>query len=392
MERVQEMADLKQKKLQKATWIKYHHITDIAMDILRKEKNVLMYGGTAINSMFPAKYKFYGKYEMPDIDIFAVNQKGIIKRLREAYSKAGLTWFNAYEALNSGTMKISVDGVEVADIHQVSRAVFNKMYVGSSIGDTGIRNASPLFLRMTLYKQLAGPINSNRWSKVFERLMLFNKLFPPATARCLTSAGKMTSAEAIALRNMRIILKATPYIIMAADVMLLSDKSSTHANVSTGTCIDIIASDIEAAATHIQREAAYLGTALGIIWPTTNTEDDVLLPRHMFLTMGSNRFIGIYGTGGQCVSYVMHRGMRIASLQLLIHMYSLMLIVKEHHYNLENIECVLNMLVALQMKSLKTKKPLLEQFVMDCYGEQSGVITLRRERHARHEAKRLVQK
>jgi len=54
----------KQDSIQQHQYEKYISLFEIAIKFLKKQDRVLMYGGTAINSLMPKRYKFYGIYRI----------------------------------------------------------------------------------------------------------------------------------------------------------------------------------------------------------------------------------------------------------------------------------------------------------------------------------------
>jgi len=57
-----------------------------------KRKNLIAYGGTAINNILPEEDQFYNKeIEIPDYDFFTVNALNDAKELADIYFKEGFT-------------------------------------------------------------------------------------------------------------------------------------------------------------------------------------------------------------------------------------------------------------------------------------------------------------
>ena len=364
-------------------------MTDLAIEFFKREKGVLLYGGAAINSLLAPKDKFYDQYELPDIDVFTSAPKSLMNRLRIQFQKAGHGWFNAYEALHPGTIKVMIEGIDIADIHYLPPSSFKLVYKGSLMGDMGIRTASPEYLRMTLYKQLSDPIDSHRWPKVFERLLLFNQRFPPAKTGTAISIP-LSSETQKRIRDVMAFVATTEYLIMGADVTLMADDANNigdHAKASS-TYIDLIVDEpVNVVAERLQRIIP------GIVFDIERVRPSLepgLLPPHTFLTLNGERWIGLYSTNGNCYSYVEYRGYRFASLGTLLTFYGGLVLSRDPSYNIRNIDAVLNLLIAVQMRSLNSRKQLLNQFVLDCYGTQPGIFTLRRERKQRREDNKNV--
>ena len=57
-----------------------------------KHKNLICYGGTAINNILPSEDQFYNKeVEIPDYDFFTTNALDDAKELTDIYYKKGFT-------------------------------------------------------------------------------------------------------------------------------------------------------------------------------------------------------------------------------------------------------------------------------------------------------------
>jgi hypothetical protein len=152
-------------------------LIDIVEKFLVKNK-VICYGGIAINNILPKKDQFYGPEEFPDYDFFSTDAMKMAKELCDEYYANGFIDVEAKSGVHFGTYKVYVNFIQVADITQMNKVVFNKLYEESLIKN-GIRYAPPNYLRMSMYLELSRPEGDvSRWSKVNERLMLLNKHYP----------------------------------------------------------------------------------------------------------------------------------------------------------------------------------------------------------------------
>jgi hypothetical protein len=67
------------------------NIIKIVEDFIKK-KNLICYGGTAINNILPSEDQFYNKdAEIPDYDFFTPNALQDAKELADIYYKSGFT-------------------------------------------------------------------------------------------------------------------------------------------------------------------------------------------------------------------------------------------------------------------------------------------------------------
>lgn len=374
--KLKKVVDKQEKLLQELQWKKYHELIDIALTVLRKYKHkVLLYGGAAINSLFPKAYKFYGSHELIDIDVYCTSKTPILDDLRKAYTAKGHKLINIYEALNPETTKVQVEGVGVLDIHKATPTIFGLMSKDARMGDLGIPCASILYLRNTLYKQLSEPLSAHRWIKIFQRLVLFNKVFPVKTKCTLPATATAPEDPVIEAAKKQIyeVIKKTPYLIIAADVMLLEGLRKSI----TSPRIDIVADKpVKEVAHEFMEQLPFLH--MEIVSVVKRDRFD-FTPESAVLTFNKAPILKIYHTGGFCLSYVNYRGARLASLPTTVRFHLSQLMLRE-----ETNDCLVNLLIALQMKSLTSKslknRALFSQFITDCYGEESGLFTRKRER------------
>ena len=173
----------------------------LALDTIRlflKEKKRVCYGGTAMNAILPRNLQFYNpEIDLPDYDFFTPDIEAdidiIVKKLRDAgfddvYHKVGI---------HEGTKKILVNFTPVADITAISHNIYN-VFLKRAYVRNGIHYTDPDILRMMMYLEISRPKGMvSRWEKVFDRLQLINKMFPPAVPRGRTTRkARMTSIPA----------------------------------------------------------------------------------------------------------------------------------------------------------------------------------------------------
>jgi len=142
------------------------------------KNRVICYGGIAINNILPPKDQFYGPEEFPDYDFFSTDAMNLAKELCDKYYEEGFVDVEAKSGVHFGTYKVYVNFIQVADITQMNKDVFDKLYKESLIRN-GIRYSPPNYLRMSMYLELSRPEGDvSRWAKVNERLNLLNKHYP----------------------------------------------------------------------------------------------------------------------------------------------------------------------------------------------------------------------
>ena len=160
------------------------NIIKIVEDFI-KQKNLICYGGTAINNILPSEDQFYNKeLEVPDYDFFTTNALDDAKELADIYYKKGFTDVEAKAGQHHGTYKVFVNYIPVADITLLPKPIYNALKK-DSIRVGGILYTPPNYLRMSMYLELSRPAgDTSRWEKVMKRLALLNKHYPITNMNC----------------------------------------------------------------------------------------------------------------------------------------------------------------------------------------------------------------
>jgi hypothetical protein len=149
------------------------------VELFLKQKQVICYGGTAINNILPKQDQFYNKeIEIPDYDFYSSNALLDAKELTDIYVKNGFEEVEAKSGQHHGTYKVFVNFIPVADITFLPKELFNAIKK-EAIKVGGILYAPPNLLRMGMYLELSRPNGDvSRWEKVLKRLVLLNKYYP----------------------------------------------------------------------------------------------------------------------------------------------------------------------------------------------------------------------
>ena len=119
-------------------------IISIVEEFIRKRKRIC-YGGTAINNILPEKDQFYNKdVELPDYDFFSPSPLKDAKDLADLYYKRGFTEVQASAGVHSGTFKVFVNFMPVADITLLVPELYRnllKTYDDGKIAQNGLKVA-----------------------------------------------------------------------------------------------------------------------------------------------------------------------------------------------------------------------------------------------------------
>jgi len=156
------------------------------------KKKLICYGGTAINNIIADEDKFYNNsVELPDYDFFSPTPLAHAKELADIYYNNGFIEVEAKSGVHSGTFKVYVNYIPVADITYLNINLFNSLKKKSLKVDK-IYYAPPNFLRMSMYLELSRPDgNITRWEKVLKRLNLLNKNYPIKKSSCKSPIDKL---------------------------------------------------------------------------------------------------------------------------------------------------------------------------------------------------------
>ena len=109
-------------------------------------------------------------------------------------------------------------------------------------------------------------------------------------------------------------------------------------------------------------------------------KEDTLIPKHIFIYYKQKPLITIFNAD-VCYGFNLYNGIKIASIHTIIYMYLCMILTPyKHFHDVNSLECLVNMLTLKQMKLRSTKKKLYQDIVSQCYGENLGLVTMRKNR------------
>jgi len=377
IEKIEKYAEQKAEEQEMNRYMKYHGIFDVVTKELQKHK-VLLYGGTAINELMPPELKIYKNFTMPDLDVFTLNGKRLAKRIVDIYRKKGhISSFG--DALHENTTKVYVDGIHVLDITQVPRNVFRVLSKNKQLGSLGIPVVNPEFLRMSLHAFLAQPNDAYRWSKVFQRLLNFYKVFPvkPCPKKSLAELQPHEYLQKSVLNEIREVVKALQCIMFGGDVVtyFLFGKEFPYQSWPSHTVYDILVEETPLeVAKQICKLIPHASFDISKVY-----ESDGFCPEHVILRYKKKQVLGIY-KNDTCLSYVSIDGFKVANIQTMCRMYMLLLLSNQKHLSKKHIICIVNMLCLMMMKlmSSKNREKMYQTLVLECLGPFEDMITLRR--------------
>ena len=363
-------------------------IIGIVENFLRK-KNLVCYGGTAINNILPKQDQFYNKdIEIPDYDFYSPNALNDAKELTDIYVENGFQEVEAKSGQHHGTFKVFVDFIPVADITSLPKDLFNAIKK-ESIKVAGILYAPPNLLRMGMYLELSRPAGDvSRWEKVLKRLILLNKHHPLVGKQCyeIEFQRKMGHSEfsdkiydnvqhtlidqgvvffggyALTLYSQYMPSKLRHKFQKIPDFDVLSEEPLLTAQIVKERLTDIDVKNVRI----IKRP--------GI--------GEIIAPNYE-IKVGNDTIAFIYEPLA-CHSYniIKENGydVKIATIDTMLSFWLAFLYANRPYYDKDRILCMSNYLFKVQEKNRLAQKGLLKRFSINCMGHQETVEEMRAEK------------
>ena len=374
-----------------------------------REKKLVCYGGTAINSILPEKYRFYNNdIEVPDYDFYSPNALEDSKELADIFFKMGYNEVEAKSGSHPGTFKVFVNFIPVADITHMDMALFSVLAAKSYIKH-GIRYAPTNFLRMAMYLELSRPEGDvSRWEKVLKRLTLLNKVYPMKLINCsrfemeiqnrnntneakIPESNSNSNSSSSYKRPDKKIYDITQKVLMNSSVVFIGGfadilyskylpKSDRH-KLSKQPEFDVLSNNPEELAKLIK------------LTLTTNGFENITIEKmppigeiildHYKVAVNSNIVALIYKPTA-CHSYntikLNTQIIKVASIDTMLMFYLAFSYAKRYYYNRDRLLCLAGILFYIQNKNRLSQTGLLKRFGSSCYGKQETLESLRRDK------------
>jgi len=377
---LEHLIEKKQEAIQQQQYEKYIQLFEIAIEFLKKQDKVLMYGGTAINSLMPKRYKFYGSTELPDLDLFSTRAVGLANDLIREFKKKGYELASVQEALHIGTYKVLVNGVVIADISHVSPTIFERLNTDSVIGDIGLRVCNPEFLRSTLYVILSQPQDSHRWNKVIERIISFNKVFPPKSKVALHYLSvEMKQQQSVPEKIIRDFAKEQQLIWTGESILkeILKLQPNWYEKLkdisSPIPYVFLVEENANKTAHLFVKQYPELNLIVG-----KSVEEEEFMQKHTHV-YHKGKIVVTFSQLNNCLSYTEYKNSSVASFATLLR------VLYEFYFNTMNDAFLawIHLIIAIELKHYISKHKLLQVVNTECVGPVIGLFTLRRERFKR---------
>ena len=347
-------------------------IISIVEDFL-KTKQLICYGGTAINNILAKDLQFYDRTkEIPDYDFYSTNALHDAKQLANIYFKKGYTEVRAAAGIHYGTFKVFVNFIPIADITHIDKRLSDNIK-RDSIKRANILYAPPNLLRMSMYLELSRPKgDTSRWEKVFKRLKLLNKQYP---------LQKKHTPILFTNKENKIIYKVKQFFIKQKVVFFGSLALNIY-NHRHKTKIDHFYI--------LSKNPKELTVRMLKTFKDQNIEirkqknvDDILSSTYE-IYMYDQKVATIFKTLA-CYSYVKYKNMLIASIDTMLSFYLLFYYLDFKGYDKDYVIHIANYLFTMQTKHKTKKTGLYKRFPIQCYGKQESLEEIRAKKSKQYE-------
>ncbi len=353
-----------------------------------KIKNLICYGGTAINNILPEEDQFYNKeLEVPDYDFFSVNALEDARELADLYYKEGFTDVEAKSGQHHGTYKVYVNYIPVADITYLPKEIYNALKQ-DAIQVGGIFYTPPNYLRMSMYLELSRPAGDiSRWEKVMKRLTLLNKHYPITDINCsqieFQRDMSVPDFEEKIYDNIRNTFVNQGVVFFGGYALSLYSQympKNQKRKVEKLPDFDVLSNDPETTAQIVKERLKDIGIKNVKIEKREPIGE--VIPLHYEIIIGKDSVAFIYKPIA-CHSYnnikIAGQKVKIATIDTMLSFYLAFLYANKPYYNsyLERILCMSKFLFEVQQKNRLAQKGLLRRFSVTCYGHQESVEEMR---------------
>ena len=375
------------KKLVQSDTIK--NIIEILETFLRTHK-ILCYGGTAVNNILPEQYRFYNKnIEIPDYDFFSPYAMEYARDLANIYYKAGYEEVEAKSGVHSGTYKVFVNFVPIADITLLENKLFQNVSK-KAIKINGINYCPPNFLRMAMYLELSRPMGDvSRWEKVLKRISLLNKNYPLKGLLCDKQdfqrkyEGKQEDQAAI--------YEITRTSFINQGLVFFGGYASTlyskympykeRRQVSNIPDFDVLSENPQESATILKEQLIYEGYNNVKIFKKQPIGEYIDV--HYEIIVNNDVIAFIYKPTA-CHSYnlinINGQKVKVASIDTILSFYLIFIYANRPYYDENRLLCIAEYLFKVQLKNRLEQKGLLRRFSVLCYGKQKTLEDMREEK------------
>ena len=350
-----------------------------------KRKKLICYGGTAINNVLPEKDQFYDlNREIPDYDFFSPHSLDDAKERANIFYKKGFNDVEAKSGMHTGTYKVFVNFIGVADITFIEPELF-KSLMREAVERNGILYAPLNFLRMSMYLELSRPDGDvSRWEKVYKRLLLFNKNFPLKGDNCLKKAKGAAAVMAPSKKDEEIFEIVRDEAISEKLVFfggyacaLFSEhlkKDERAILYSAVPSFDLLSEHAKKSAHKLKDKLERTGHFSRVIVEEREDFGEHVSEHYEIVVDGRTVAFVYEPSPGACHNYnvvrVNKKDVRIATTDTILSYYLLFLYMNRPYYDRDRLLCMSQYIYDLQYDNLTNNEGVFKRFSKPCIGKQ----------------------
>ena len=361
-----------------------------------KSNKLMCYGGTAINNILPIEDQFYDKnIELPDYDFYSYNALEDSKNLANIYFKEGFEEVEAKAGVHTGTFKVYVNFLPVADITQMDKTLFNNIFKDSMVVN-GIHYCPPNFLRMAMYLELSRPAGDiSRWEKVMKRLALLNKIYPLKAKNCDYKTFQRSFEEENKNKEHDLYTVVRDSFIDQSVIFFGGYASELYSKYMTKKQqkmfskvpdFDILSEDPLNTAT-VLKERLLDFSIKNVQIIKKDGVGEVIAPHYEIRIV--NETVAFIYKPLACHSYntikIGKKIIKVATIDTMLSFYLAFIYAGRDYYDVNRILCMSQYLFDVQQKNRLEQKGLLRRFSINCYGKQHTLEEIRVEKSEKFE-------
>lgn len=360
-----------------------------------KDKQLICYGGTAINNILPLEAQFYDKTsEVPDYDFYSYSALDHAKELANIYYKNGFTNVEAKSGMHMGTFKVFVNFFPVADITFLPIELFNALKTQTMTVDN-ILYCPPNFLRMGMYLELSRPKGDvSRWEKVLSRLNLLNTYYPISSKKNCANVEFQRKMNANDKYNEKIYFIVRDSFIKHNVVFFGGFALSLYSEYMPEKYrktpqhypdFDVLSENADDVANKVKQNLELYGIRNVTLFEVEPLGE--IIPKHIEIRINNDTIASIY-TPVACHNYnkvnIENKIVRIATMDTLLSFYLAFLFSDEFNEFQDRILCMATYLFKIIELNRASNDGVLKRFTMECIGKQHTKTDLLEFKHLKY--------
>jgi len=358
-----------------------------------RKKNLICYGGTAINNILPKDEQFYDKdVEIPDYDFFSPDSLDDAKELADLFYERGYNEVEAKSGQHKGTFRVFVNFIGIADITYLPKELYNAL-MKESIRVAGILYTPPNYLRMSMFLELSRPAgDTDRWEKILKRLTLLNKHYPLVGKQCSTinfqrkwegdmDGNLVYDVVKDTLINQGCVFFGGYAISVYSKYMPKHIQKQFHKIPD----FDVLSNDPETTSEIVKERLKDIDVKNVKIVRHDGIGD--VIPLHYEIVVGKDTIAFIFKPVG-CHSYnnvhIQGKSVKIATIDTMLSFYLAFIYADRPYFDVDRILCMSQFLFDVEQKNRLQQTGVLHRFSVTCYGHQESVAEMKAEKATKY--------